>query len=261
MNAPKLTVSIVTFRTPLDMLAKLIDSLALSTIPTEIWLIDNTPELEYFQSLARFSNVRRVKSPINGGYGHGHNQAIKASAQASYHLIVNPDVIIHPGCLKTLIDLMEREQNIGLCVPKILFPAGELQPLNKRDPNVLDLVLRRFASAWIQDFPPIKRRMQRYIMMDYGYETSYDVPFASGCFMLFRKSLLRALGGFDERFFMYFEDADLSRRARAKSRVVYVPHATITHAWARGSHSNFRLMLTTFRSAAQYFSKWGVAWF
>jgi GT2 family glycosyltransferase len=126
--------------------------------------------------------------------------------------------------------------------------------LCRRDPTVLDLALRLLP-------PRIGRRRQAWhTMQDRDYSQSFDVPCASGCCLLIRTRLWRDLGGFDERFFLYLEDADLTRRVRQIARAVYVPESTVVHAWQRGSYRSLRLALTHLVSLARYFSKWGWRW-
>mgnify|MGYP000101886375 CR=1 FL=1 len=84
-------------------------------------------------------------------------------------------------------------------------------------------------------------------------------PYLSGCFMFFRSEALLALGGFDERFFMYMEDVDLSRRCASKFGNVYYPLAKVTHLHERASHKNINLLKAHLKSTFQYFNKWG--WF
>jgi GT2 family glycosyltransferase len=86
-----------------------------------------------------------------------------------------------------------------------------------------------------------------------------NVPFLSGCFMFFRTSALKQVGLFDERFFLYAEDTDLSRRMHQQFKTLFYPKAEIFHVHARGSYKNFVLTLHNLKSAAQYFNKWG--WF
>jgi GT2 family glycosyltransferase len=254
-----LTVSIVTYRTDLATLQATLDSLRSSRVPLEVLLVDNTPEDSYFDTLPRMDGMRAIRSPRNGGYGFGHNIALTQTAalNAPYHLILNPDVVVHPQCLEQLIAAMDADAAIALAMPKILNPDGSIQRLNKRDPSVLDLGLRRFVPQKFQRLPIIARRMDYFERMDIGYEVPSEIPYASGCFMLFARPTLDALNGFDERFFMYFEDADLSRRAATLGRVQFFPNALITHHWTRGSHTNWKLMLCTLTSAYRYFNKWG----
>lgn len=255
-----LTVSIVTYDSDIATLERVLAALGQCAVPVKIVIVDNTNDPKYFARLSHLGGVQCIRSPRNGGYGYGHNLALSACGDATYHLILNPDVIIHAGCIETLISEMEQQRDIVLVAPKILDENGALQYLNKRDPTVLDLVLRRLPQKYMRWAPLAEKRMAHYMMMDVGYNNACDVPFVSGCFMLFRRAALDALHGFDERFFMYFEDADISRRARTIGRVQFFPQAVITHKWQGGSRTSCRLTLAIVKSAFQYFQKWGWRW-
>ncbi|WP_157046224.1 glycosyltransferase family 2 protein [Geotalea uraniireducens] len=98
----------------------------------------------------------------------------------------------------------------------------------------------------------------RYEMKDIGYEDICDVEFMSGSFMFCRTDALTAVGGFDDRYFMYLEDADLSRKIQqAGYRTVYFPTAKVTHLWERASYKSLQMTWIHIRSAIAYFNKWG----
>jgi GT2 family glycosyltransferase len=75
--------------------------------------------------------------------------------------------------------------------------------------------------------------------------------------MLFRRSILEEIGGFDERFYMYAEDADITQRAAEISRTIFYPYTSVIHLWQRGSHKNIKLLFISLISTAKYFNKWG----
>jgi hypothetical protein len=140
------------------------------------------------------------------------------------------------------------------------FQDGRLQPLNRRYPTVLDLFLRRFMPRTLR--PLFKRRMERYDMLDVGYDHSYSVPFVSGAFMACRVSMLKTVGGFDERYFLYFEDADLSRAMQTRGwRTAYCPQSLVVHDWQRAAHKNIKSTIIFSCSAVRYFNKWGWRFF
>jgi GT2 family glycosyltransferase len=94
-------------------------------------------------------------------------------------------------------------------------------------------------------------------MRDQSYEQPMEVPFLPGCFMFFRTSVLRPLDGFDERYFLYVEDLDLSRRAATLARNLYLPDVEITHEAQRGAYKSLRLLRYFAVSVVRYFNKWG----
>ena len=254
-----LSAAIVTYNSSFDKLQRCIDTFKQCTLRQYILIHDNTSRPEYRERLGSL-NTKIIDGP-NRGFAFGHNRAIQQCPASRYHLILNPDVEIPPGSLEKMTAYMDSHPEIGLMVPKITYPNGDLQPLNKQDPSFFDLFFRRFLPTFIQNWSPIKKKMQKYIMMDKGYEKSYEVPYMSGCFMLFRRSVYEEIGGFDENFFMYLEDADITRKARSVSKCLYFSEATIIHHWERGSHKQLKLTWISIKSSFYYFCKWGWKFF
>ena len=188
----------------------------------------------------------------NCGYGAGHNQVIP-ELESRIHIIMNPDIVIHDGnSLLAMVRRLDQEPSIGLVMPKIIDPEGRTQYLARRDLTVLDLLLRYLPGSWNT------RREAYHTMRDKDYDQPFDVEFASGCLMAMRTADFRAIGGFDPRYFLYAEDADISRTVRAKGwRILYDPAAVVEHAWERGSYKSPKMFLIHFRSLWTYFRKWG----
>lgn len=260
MSHPSVAASIVTYQSPLELLADTVASLRQADLDIALVIIDNHSPGNYGNALkTRLPGEKIIDAQANRGFGFGHNLAFTFLPAADYLLILNPDVVIHDGALETMVDYLDANPNVVALTPRIEFPNGRLQALNKRDPSVLDLFLRRFVPISMQR-GAIAQRMAAFEMRDVGYDREMDVEFISGCFMLLRRDAFMETGGFDTRFFMYLEDADLSRRLRKLGAVRYVPQATITHHWRRGSHASFRLFLVMLHSMWVYFNKWGWRW-
>ena len=255
-----IAASIVTYRCDLEKLESAIESFTAQPIASHLMLIDNDSGADYSAQLETIKGVQLIHSGRNGGYGFGHNIGIQNAPPHRYYLVMNPDVIIHENTLKIMVDHMDAHPDIALLVPRVLFPNNYLQPLNKRLPNVLDFFVRRFMPRAIRRLPFFEERQKRYEMRDKSYSSPCEVPFPSGCFMLFRAEVLAQIGGFDERFFMYLEDCDIGRRAGEHGKVMYEPSASITHYWTRGAHHNWRLAYQFIRSMVLYFNKWGWKW-
>jgi len=253
------TACIVTHHSDIDGLRNAIESFNAATCNTHLDIVDNASSADYRTQLdALACNV--IDAGSNAGFGHGHNVGLRHAPSSRYHLVLNPDVVIHKDALESMVRTMDAHPEIGLLGPKILNPDDSIQPLNKRAPTVLDLFLRRFAFGGLKHWAPSRKRVDYFTMQDVGYNASCEVDFMSGCFMLFRRDALEALGGFDERFFMYLEDADITRRMHARSKVMYYPDASITHAWQRGSHKSMKLFCVMLHSMWVYFNKWGWRW-
>lgn len=251
-----LSVSIVTYNTAAPTLELVLACVASSTISASVSVVDNSwrPDLE---QTARKYRATYLHTGENLGYGRAHNLAIRQlGSRSRYHLILNPDVTFGSLVLEDLCSVMEANPQIGWIMPKIVYPDGTDQHLCKRLPTPADLFIRRFAAIGIG---PLARAMDRFECRDVDLSQPCVVPNLSGCFALLRTDLLKEVGGFDERFFLYLEDTDLVRRIGERSRTVFYPLVTAYHAHGRGSYKNLRLLGRHIYSAVQYFSKWG--WF
>lgn len=258
-----ITAIIVTYRSDLKDVALAAESFLATSLDVSLLVVDNDSGAAYLEALTQAlqGKARVIPSGRNGGFGFGNNIGLKHAPPSRYILFLNPDVVVHEGTLETLVAYMDSHPDVGMVSPKVLSTDGTLQPLNKRNPTVLDLFLRRFAPSFIKRHPRVQKRLDYYAMMDVGYAAPCEVEFMTGCFMLVRSSALEQVGGFDERFFMYLEDADITRRICQSAKAMYLPDATITHRWQRGSHRSFKLLLVMLHSIWVYFNKWGWRWY
>ena len=250
-----LTATIVTFNSDFNKLAKTVETFNKCTLSKDLIIHDNSSDPDYREKLNNL-HITKVLDGPNKGFGYGHNRAFEQCVESKYHLILNPDVEIPEGTLEKMIQFMELNPDVGLTSPKILNPDGSIQMLNKRDPSFFNLFARRFLPKSLQDWMPVKKRMDFYIMKDKGYESNYEVPYLSGCFMLFRTEIFKKLQGFDEKFFMYLEDADITRRSRLVCKCMYFSETSIIHHWERGSYNSWKLTWISIKSSFYYFWKW-----
>ena len=252
-SARTVAASVVVYRNPVDEIRAVIASLLNDKVDTVV-LVDNAPEKSPFAELAASDpRITYVASPGNVGYGAGHNQAIRRSiGRHRYHLVCNPDIVFAPGVIPRLVQVMDQRPEVGLCMPRIVDAQGVTQHLCKRLPRPFDLFGRRFLpQSWMAG------RMRRFEMRDQSYDREMMPLSLSGCFMFFRTDVLAQIDGFDERFFMYMEDVDISRRAAAVASNLYLPDVRVVHGHAAGSYHNWRLLRAHLASAVRYFNKWG----
>lgn len=258
---PVLSIAIVTFNSGhiiQEALTSIIQHLP-ANISASIILIDNHSKDKTKKILrdyaTSYNNISLINNPSNIGFARAHNIAIYY-ADSRYHVICNPDIILENDVFTPLIRFMDKNTDIGIVCPRYQFRNGELQPLNRRYPSILDFILRRFLPQKLQSL--FQERLDSYVMLDIGYDCSYDVPFVSGAFMFCRTEILKKIKGFDERYFLYLEDADLSRKVQQHGyRTVYYPHAVLTHGYERLAHKNWHASLVFIHSAIKYFNKWG----
>lgn len=247
----KVTGSIVTYNN-MKTIDKTLASLFEFTkdIDFKLYVVDNvstdgTPE--YIEE--NYPQIELIRMDKNIGFGAGHNVAIE-KIESEYHTVINPDIILIENAVRKMADYMEENTDIGLLSPQISFPDGRMQILGKRNPHFCYLVASRMRG----DEPG--KLLRKYAMLDSDLSRPVDIENATGCFMLFRTEVLKKVGGFDERYFMYFEDADITRMVRKHSRAVYYPDARVVHVWARDSKRNKKLMMIHIQSMLKYYAKW-----
>lgn len=271
MAAPALSASIVTYRPELALFARALASLAAAIDEarragelgeSRLVVIDNGPperHAEIAQALKAWPSQAGALEVIAGqgnvGYGRANNLALNG-ARSDFHLVMNPDVELEPAALREALRAAREHPEVGLIAPAAYGDDGELQYLCKRYPSVWVLFLRGFAPALLKH--RYARAIHDYEMRDVIADRFVpNVPLASGCFMLARTALLARLGGFDPRFFMYFEDYDLSLRLGRESQVAYVPRARIVHHGGDASRKGPRHVAWFLRSAWRFFARHG----
>lgn len=235
----------------------LINSISNITVPVKLIVSDNSNQ-PLLQSFFEQMNAIYVFNNANLGYGKAHNKAIIIGQDlAPYHLVINPDVIINKNCIEKCINYLENHKNIGLLMPKVLYPNGQIQHLCKLIPTPFNLIFRRFLPSFLAQI--FQKKLADYELKNKDYEKNLLLHNLSGCFMLMPHSALKEVGLFDENFFMYLEDTDLSRRISSCYTAIYYPEASIVHHYEKGSYKNKKLLFYHIQSAFYYFGKWG--WF
>lgn len=241
------------------LLNDVIQSFLDTELNVKLFLVDNSPTDE-LKNISADPRVSYVHNPANPGFGAAHNIVIKQIIEeiSEYHLILNPDIYFSKGNLEKLYNFMEDHPDVGHVMPKVLYPNQDIQYLCKTNPTPFDLFARRFMPNFMKKL--FKKRMDEYEYKDRNYnQTMYNIPYLSGCFMFLRTQTLKKVGLFDDRIFMYIEDADLTRRFLNVSKTAYYPEAVVYHHFAKGSHLNWKLTWYSIHGAFIYFNKWG--WF
>ena len=200
-----------------------------------------------------------LANPDNPGYGRAVNRLVEQLGPLPPYIgVLNTDLSWESGSFEQLLAWLQQHPQVSLAVPQILDEQGTPQKLCKRHPTVLGLFSRRFLPNGLK--PGWLKRYDRwYVMADQNYQEVFEAPYLSGCCMLIRSEAFRRVGGFDERYFLYLEDADLTRSLAREGRCVHLPVASVVHGWGRGNYRNLRLMAVNLTSAWHYFRKWGWA--
>ena len=274
----KLSIAIVSYHSDLATLRQTVASVveAVTRVRVQrpellvsLYFIDNDPAMATTSALAAelkalrqrgIHHVELLGEKRNLGYGGGHNLCL-SKLDSDVHLVLNPDVILAPDYLLLGLELLEREKNIVAVAPHATSEHGAPLYLCKRYPTVFDLWLRGFVPAMLQH--PFAKRLAHYQMQDVydSAQLQTGIPIISGCCMLIRTQVFRDLKGFDECFFLYFEDFDLSLRARMWGTIAYHPAMHIQHFGGFSARKGLSHICLFAKSGKRFFDKHGWKWF
>jgi GT2 family glycosyltransferase len=274
-----LTISVVTYQPDLALLERCLLSLAAALgaardagilRDANVVLVDNTESRTTAEAVVHLGESRFRDSGVtmnylhrhtNIGYGSAHN-LVMHGGNTHYHLVLNPDVEVASDAIIEGLRFLEAHPDIGVLAPAVAGPSGEREFLCKRYPAVLDLALRGFAPPVVRRW--FRRRLERFEMRDAidpgsnGFVS--PVPVMSGCFMLLKRKVVDATGGFDPGFFLYFEDFDWSVRLNRVAGSAYVPAVRIVHHGGGAARKGWRHIAWFSRSAARFYRKHGWRW-
>jgi GT2 family glycosyltransferase len=257
LSSVQVSGSIVAYKENYAQIVSAARSFLSSPLNLRLTVVDNSPTDDLREDItatgAEYCFVGR-----NIGFAAGHNVGIRKHWMTSeYHLVLNPDVEFGPEVLHTLYMFMQENADVGLVVPRVLYPDGSEQHLCKLLPTPFDLVARRFGGGVARTL--FQRKMDRYLLKGMDLSKPTVIPCLSGCFMLVRTSLFHTVGLFDERYFLYMEDFDFCRRIGEVSKTMFFPDVAIYHEYKKGSYKSALMLKHHAKSAWQYFWKWG--WF
>lgn len=248
----KVTCSIVTYNSE-EEIRTVLDSLSRQVSYFSIYVVDNASADNTVKIVKEeFPEVNLIINKKNKGFGSGHNEALKR-IRSKYHIVINPDIIVDDNTIQKLVDYADNNSDIVCITPCILNTDGTEQHLPKRNPKFKYFLGGRLEGKYCF---AAKLRAE-YTRSDEEISNITDIDFCSGCFMFIRTEALMNIGGFDERYFLHFEDADLTRMLQKYGRTVYYPEVTVTHKWKRDNVKNKKIALIALNSMLKYFMKWG----
>ena len=199
----------------------------------EVWVVDNASRDDSVAMLrSEFPAVHVQANADNLGYAAAVNQALEAS-HSDYLLVLNPDIVVREGSLDRLLDFMDAHPDGGIAAAKLLNTDGTLQHSCRSFYTPRTLLLRRTPLGRLF---PNSRVIRHHLLLDYDHATPRAVDWVIGACMMVRRAAADAVGGMDERFFLYFEDVDWCyRMSRQGWKVYYVPRSEMVHEHRRAS--------------------------
>ena len=274
-----LQVSIVTFEPDLPLLERTLDTLAIAIEAAQdarvlktvhVALVDNSGDRGIAERVMEIARARFADEPVhvaflhghaNIGYGAAHNLVLHGTG-ADYHLVLNPDAELAADALVNGVRWLDAHPEAGALTPAVSDASGCRQYLCKRYPAVFDLLLRGFAPRFVKSL--FARRLARYEMRDVvdadPPQEALGVPVMSGAFVLARRDAIDRTGGFDPRFFLYFEDFDWSVRLNQVARNAFVPSVSIVHHGGGAARKGWRHVAWFIGSGFRFYTKHGWRW-
>ncbi len=251
----KISVGVVTFNSE-NEIDILMPSLKNSNLfnETEVYVVDNASSDNTANLISeKYSWAKLTRNEKNIGFGRAHNIIIR-EVKSKYHLIINPDVKISSDTLEKSMEFMDNHPDVVLMTPYIMNIDGTQQFLPKKNPSFKYL----FGGMFEKQFEFCKRLREEYTMKNENITKFTDVEFCTGAFMFTRTEALKKLGGFDERYFLHFEDADLTRELKKFGRTVFNPEIKITHKWQRDNKKLNKSFFAALNSMFKYMIKWSL---
>jgi GT2 family glycosyltransferase len=258
-RAVDLAIIIVHYETP-DLLRDCLASLRATppAVSHTIVVVDNSrDERSGKEIVAAFPGVRYERSGRNLGFAGGVNRGM-AVVPGRYALVLNPDIVAHPGAVDALVGFMEDNPDVGIAGARLLNPDGSLQYSCRTFYTLKTILLRRTPLGALF---PRSRTVRDHLYADWDHQAVRDVDWVLGACMLVRREAVEEVGPADERFFLYFEDVDWCYRMHQHGwRVTYVPTATLTHHHRRESARGIRAhgLRVHLVSTLKFYEKWSL---
>ena len=271
-----LTVSIVTYRSDAALLERCLDHLADAIrdaregrvlTQVAVALIDNSEDAAFAGEGMRLAKrafadsgvqLHFLNGHVNVGYGVAHNLMLNGTG-GDYQLVLNPDVEIGAGALASAIRWLDANPDVVAAAPAVTRPDGSPDFLCKRYPAVLDLLLRGFAPRIVRRL--FAKRLERYELRDVidprSPEPVRQMPVMSGCCMLVRRKAIDATGGFDPKFFLYFEDYDWSVLLNKLGATAYLPSFRAVHHGGGAARKGWKHVGWFVQSGVRFYRKHG----
>ncbi|HEY0738955.1 MAG TPA: glycosyltransferase family 2 protein [Herpetosiphonaceae bacterium] len=229
-----------------DLLQATLESLARYTrgVSYELIVVDSSPSpgIELMDQQAE--SLRLIRNPQNAGFAAANNIGLKLS-QGRYIALLNPDTLLHDDALSALVSWLDAHPDVGAAGPQLLQSDGQPQPYSHGSAPTPGYLMRRILS-----------HLRSSYLHDWAGSQPQPADWVAGTCMIVRRSAFEAVGGLDERFFLYFEDVDWGwRLRRAGWPVMFVPGVKITHigGGSIGPHARRHYDRSLVRLYAKYY--------
>ena len=251
-------VSIVLYTYDVDQIINLVQKVHFNNSGCLVFLIDNSSKYN-IQCFKKLKFVKYIKTKSNIGFGKGHNISINYCIEKDikYCFIINYDIDFDIHIFNILMQYLEDNSDVAMMMPKVVNKDNSQQWLPKLQPSPISILKRKLFQ--MSNCILFRSFINKYEFRNIDTSKNYHVPNLSGCFFVLNIALLKNEAFFDERYFLYFEDYDLSRKLTLKYKTVLNNQTFVIHEYQSMANKKFNLFMIFLESYYRYFSKWG--WF
>lgn len=245
----KITASIVTYNNE-ETIRKCLDSIKIQIegLDFKLYVIDNGSMDSTMEIVKDYDFAELIRSFDNVGFGKGHNRVLPL-LNSDVHFVINPDVVVNEPVFSELAESLSTHEDAVMATPMILNPDGSEQKLPKLRPTLRYLLVSKL--------PLFHHYRDAYTRSSETFTHAEPIDFCTGCFFAIKTEAFKELKGFADEYFMYFEDADLTRRAQKLGTVYFIPNVHVIHHWQRANMKSISGIIRYFKSMFQFFQKWG----
>lgn len=248
------SIGIVTYNNYDEIDKVLISALnSIGITDSDVYVCDNNSKdgtADYIEK--KYPKINLIRNKENIGFGKAHNQII-SKIKSKYHLILNPDIEFGNEVVLKMTDIMDKNNDYVICSPLVYGTDGNVQFLPKKKPTLKYIVSGKLEER----FKYFKKVREEYTMKNYNFIGDTSIDFCTGCFMFTRTEVLKKVGGFDERYFLHFEDADLTLMMKKYGKTVFIPYIFVEHKWHRDNINNSKIQKIAIKSMFKFLKKWG----
>lgn len=239
-------ISIVTYNSNLDYIKKLVSTInQITIIKIKLIIIDNLSSKKYFKKLLKI-NTNIISAGKNIGYGKANNLVEEISENSKYFLVLNPDIEFDDQTIINLFNFMENNKNYGLISPLLKSSDNFYYDFNRNKFGFFNLLFR-----WINKIDD--KISSNTINELFINNKIIEVDYVSGSFMFFRRNIFKNISGFNNKFFMYFEDVEICDLVReSNSKIGILKESTAIHLRNRESYRSINMLFVHFLSFIKY---------
>lgn len=253
-KTPLVSIIFVYYNTPRELIESL-NSIkeAVRGYVCEVIIINNNSSVRVPAKAIKTLVTRFISNKTNVGYGRALNQGAKM-ARGKYLLLSNPDIIFQKGAISLMIKKLEENPAIGIIGPQFLDSKRRIRKVGADMPFLPQAI---FPLSSLNNIFPRNIYSRRYYLNDFDGRKEMEVPVLCGACMMISKFFFNKVKGFDERFFMYFEEADICYRVtKAGFKILYYPYSKVIHFVGRSSDDKKWIEKTFEKSRYEFFKKY-----